>query len=55
MNWEYCHPAMAQGQRAGIEYVHEQTRLALEYMKRLRADALRDAAKTGAGEQVTVH
>ncbi|GAJ04049.1 unnamed protein product, partial [marine sediment metagenome] len=39
MNWEYCHPAMKFGKRAGIEYVEEQTRLALEYMKGLRAEA----------------
>lgn len=39
MNWEFCHPAMQFGARAGIEYVHEQTRLALEYMKQLRTEA----------------
>jgi sugar phosphate isomerase/epimerase len=39
MNWEFCHPAMENGQRAGIEYVHKQTRMALEYMKQLRAEA----------------
>lgn len=39
MNWEFCHPAMQNGERAGIEYVHKHTRLALEFMKRLRADA----------------
>lgn len=39
MNWEFCHPAMKFGKRAGIEYVHEQTRMALEYMKQLRAEA----------------
>jgi hypothetical protein len=30
---------MRAGKPAGIDYVHEQTRLALEYMTRLRADA----------------
>lgn len=39
MNWEFCHPAMKFGKRAGIEYVEEQTRLALEYMKGLRAES----------------
>ena len=39
INWEFCHPAMEKGQRAGIEYVHRHTRLALEFMKRLRAHA----------------
>ena len=38
MNWEFCHPAMENGERAGVEYVHKQTRLALEFMKQLRAD-----------------
>ncbi len=39
MNWEFCHPAMENGQRAGIEYVHKHTRMALEYMKQIRAEA----------------
>jgi sugar phosphate isomerase/epimerase len=39
MDWEFCHPAMENGERAGVEYVHKQTRLALEFMKQLRADA----------------
>jgi sugar phosphate isomerase/epimerase len=39
MNWEFCHPAMENDQRAGIEYVHKHTRMALEYMKQLRAEA----------------
>lgn len=39
MNWEFCHPAMKSGKRAGIEYIEEQTRRALEYMKGLRAEA----------------
>jgi hypothetical protein len=29
MDWEFCHPAMINGQPAGIQYVHEQTALAL--------------------------
>ncbi len=43
MNWEYCHPASHHGKPAGIDYVHEQTRMALEYMKNLRAVAGRPA------------
>jgi len=39
MNWEFCHPAMENGEHAGIEYIHKHTRLALEFMKQLRADA----------------
>jgi sugar phosphate isomerase/epimerase len=39
MNWEYCHPAKRNGADAGIDYVHEQTRMAVEYMKALRAAA----------------
>ena len=27
MNWEYCHPAKRNGADAGIDYVHEQTRM----------------------------
>jgi D-psicose/D-tagatose/L-ribulose 3-epimerase len=39
IDWEFCHPAMRAGKPAGIDYVHEQTRLALEYMTHLRAKA----------------
>jgi sugar phosphate isomerase/epimerase len=39
IDWEFCHPAMRNGRAAGIDYVHDQTRLALEYMRALRADA----------------
>lgn len=39
LDWEYCHPAGEHGRLAGIEYVHEQTRLAREYLFQLRADA----------------
>jgi sugar phosphate isomerase/epimerase len=47
LDWEFCHPAMENGKFAGIEYVHNQTRLALEYMRTLRADALAKAAQRG--------
>jgi sugar phosphate isomerase/epimerase len=39
IDWEFCHPAIKDGKTAGIEYVHDQTQMALEYMKTLRADA----------------
>jgi len=45
LDWEFCHPAMENGKSVGIEYVHNQTRLALEYMKQLRADALAKVAR----------
>jgi sugar phosphate isomerase/epimerase len=49
MNWEYCHPAKRDGAIAGIEYVHDQTQMALEYMKGLRAHALAKVAGPLAG------
>lgn len=39
VDWEFCHPAIENGKPAGIDYVHNQTRLALEYMANLRANA----------------
>lgn len=48
MNWEYCHQAVQDGQPAGIDYVHEQTRMALEYMKGLRAAAQAEFAAAAA-------
>lgn len=39
INWEFCHPARQNGLPAGIDYIHEQTQMALEYMKNLRAAA----------------
>mgnify|MGYP001574487998 FL=1 len=51
MNWEYCHPAMvdwespdaakATDRVAGIEHVHAQTKMALEFMRGLRTAAQR--------------
>jgi sugar phosphate isomerase/epimerase len=40
IDWEFCHPALKNGQPADINYVHEQTRMAIEYMRALRADAV---------------
>lgn len=39
VNWEFCHPARKNGKPAGIEYVHQQTEMAFEYLSRLRAEA----------------
>jgi sugar phosphate isomerase/epimerase len=39
LDWEFCHPAMEKGKPAGIDYVHEQTGMALEYLRNLRAEA----------------
>ncbi len=44
MNWEFCHPAKKDGRHVGIEYVHQHTERALEYMKGLRAHAETKAA-----------
>jgi sugar phosphate isomerase/epimerase len=43
IDWEFCHPAMEHGKPAGIDYVHDQTRMALEYLRALRAEALEAA------------
>lgn len=51
VNWEYCHPALVGGQPAGIDYVHEQTKLAQEYLKKLRADAQLSSTTAGAKPQ----
>ncbi len=45
IDWEFCHPAMEKGSPADIGYIHNQTRLALEYMRGLRAAALDRARK----------
>ncbi len=36
---EFCRPAVRDGRPAGVDFVHEQTGLALAYMQRLRAEA----------------
>jgi sugar phosphate isomerase/epimerase len=43
VDWEFCHPAMDNGSPAGIDYVHNQTRMAFEYLSALRASALGNA------------
>src|SRR5207253_1480010 len=37
VDWEFCHPALKSGRPAGIEYVHDQTRMAFEYLSAMRA------------------
>jgi sugar phosphate isomerase/epimerase len=48
VNWEFCHPALENGNPAGIEYVHNQSRLAFEYLSGLRAAAEQKAQRIGA-------
>ncbi len=40
IDWEFCHPARQHGRPADINYIHDQTRMALEYMRGLRNEAL---------------
>ena len=40
LNWEFCHPATEHGRPAGIDYIHDQTEMALEYLRRLRAGVM---------------
>jgi sugar phosphate isomerase/epimerase len=46
MNWEFCHPGLQNGNPVGIEYVHEQTRMAFEYLSGLRVVAEEKAGMT---------
>jgi len=39
MNWEFCHPGWQNGKPAGIDYVHNQTQMAFEYISALRTAA----------------
>jgi sugar phosphate isomerase/epimerase len=48
MDWEFCHPAQENGAIAGIDYIHNQTRLAFEYISALRAAAEQKARSTTA-------
>jgi len=49
VDWEFCHPAMESGSPAGIEYVHDQTRMAFEYLSAIRAAAEQKATAATAG------
>jgi sugar phosphate isomerase/epimerase len=44
VDWEFCHPANQDGKPVGIEYVHDQTQMALEYLSALREAAEQKAA-----------
>jgi sugar phosphate isomerase/epimerase len=44
LNWEFCHPALRDGKPVGIDYVHDQTAMAFEYMNALRARAQKELA-----------
>jgi sugar phosphate isomerase/epimerase len=48
VDWEFCHPALEKGRPAGIEYVHDQTRMAFEYLSALRAAAEQKAQAAAA-------
>jgi sugar phosphate isomerase/epimerase len=48
VNWEFCHPALENGRPAGIEYIHNQTRMAREYLSALRAAAEEKALASAA-------
>src|SRR5262249_16018112 len=43
IDWEFCHPAQSNGKPAGIDYIHDQTRMAIEYMTALRPEAIERA------------
>jgi sugar phosphate isomerase/epimerase len=49
VDWEFCHPAIEKGIPAGIEYIHNQTRMAFEYLSALRAAAEEKARTVAAG------
>jgi sugar phosphate isomerase/epimerase len=48
IDWEFCHPALENGRPAGIEYTHNQTRMAFDYISSLRAAAEERAKAVGA-------
>jgi len=50
MNWEFCHPGLTNGKPVGIEYVHNQTQMAFEYLSTLRASAQQKAEVTVDGQ-----
>ena len=49
IDWEFCHPAMENGKPAGIDHIHDQTRMALEYMRELRSASLQRVQFTAVG------
>jgi sugar phosphate isomerase/epimerase len=46
MDWEFCHPGLENGMPVGIEYVHNQTEMAFEYLSALRVSAEQKAHAT---------
>ncbi|HEV2401329.1 MAG TPA: sugar phosphate isomerase/epimerase family protein [Candidatus Sulfotelmatobacter sp.] len=49
MNWEFCHPALENGEPVGIDYVHRQTEMAREYLAGLRTAAEQKLQLTSVG------
>lgn len=49
MSWEFCHPTPTneKGEHLGIDHVHHQTELALEFMQTLRTEAEQRVASAG--------
>ena len=43
VDWEFCHPALEDGKPAGIDYIHNQTQMAFEYLAALREEAMQKA------------
>ena len=39
VDWEFCHPARKNGEPVEVEYVHNQTRMVVEYLSALRGAA----------------
>jgi hypothetical protein len=57
MNWEFCHPGLENGKPVGIEYVHNQTEMAFEYLSALRSTAQQKVEVTvgGSGDKAQRH
>jgi sugar phosphate isomerase/epimerase len=47
VDWEFCHPSLENGMPAGIQYIHNQTQMAFEYLSALRAAAEQQAQVVG--------
>ena len=45
-DWEFCHPHVEHGKSVGIDFVHDQTQMAFEYLSALRTAAELKAATT---------
>lgn len=51
MNWEFCHPGCQDGKPVGVEYVHNQTQMAFEYLSALRTAAEQKLETIAAGSR----